>query len=174
MRKQILVLLSAVGLAVSTVPASAQQPMGGKEKHGIKWSKTDGVSNTRKTGRRHSVAQVSGKPVPPGPNTMRVPPGPNAINLKAGKADQLRSIGSATSGAGAGKVNSGKASAGKKQTLKQQPLSDRSVPRNQFGASNPADAKVTLNPQPLPPGVHTLNPQPLPPGVHTSGRKKQK
>jgi len=165
MRKQILLLLSALGLAVSTAPASAQQPTGGKEKHGIKWSKTDGVSNTRKTGRRHSVAQVSGK---------RVPPGPNAINLKAGKADQLRSIGSATSGAGAGKVNSGKASAGKKQTLKQQPLSDRSVPRNQFGASNPADAKVTLNPQPLPPGVHTLNPQPLPPGVHTSGRKKQK
>jgi hypothetical protein len=182
MRKQTLVLLSALGLAVSTASASAQQPMGGKEKH-WKWSKTDGVSNTRKTSSRHQVEQASGKRVPPGPNVMPVPPGPNANNLKAGQADQRGNIGSATGGPGAGKVHklrntgsaankadwswgSGKASAGKKQTLNPQPL-----PPGVHPATGP---KVTLNPQPLPPGVHTLNPQPLPPGVHTAERKKQK
>jgi hypothetical protein len=193
MRKQILVLLSALGLAVSTATASAQQPAGGKTNHNIKWSKTDGLSNTRKTNIKHTEAQASGKRIPPGPNVMRVPPGPNSINWKAGKADQLRNIGSATSGAGAGKVHnlrnasstankadwswgSGKASPGKKQTLNPQPLppgvhtlNPQPLPPGVHPTTGP---RVTLNPQPLPPGVHLLNPQPLPPGVHTSTQRQ--
>jgi hypothetical protein len=182
MRKQILVLLSVLGLAVSAASASAQQPMGGKEKHGIKWSKTDGVSNSRKASSRHKVAQVSGKrqdgssggntsstrkltlnpqPLPPGVHTLNPQPLPPGVHTDVG-------------GKGL--------SAGKKLTLNPQPL-----PPGAHG----------LNPQPLPPGVHpstgprvtnpqlllpavqsstgpmkTLNPQPLPPGVHTSGKAR--
>jgi hypothetical protein len=139
MRKQIVALLSALGLVGSAALAAAQQPAGGKSDPRIKAestlkkakalqetmavrrgqdakyskAKADGTSNTLKTSTAHKLAQASGK----------------------------RQEGS----------SGGNTSSARRLTLNPQPL---------------PPGVHTLNPQPLPPGVHTLNPQPLPPGVH--------
>jgi hypothetical protein len=179
MRKQILALLSALGLAGSaagqtgggagagkvekadhTIQAESTVKSGkaAKERQALnwKWSKNRAESNALKTSKAHKQEQASRKRQ----NTLTA----SDANLKAGKVNKPRKT-SSTANKADWSWGSGKTSAGKK---------------HQLGASDPADARVTLNPQPLPPGVHTdvggkglsagknltLNPQPLPPGAH--------
>lgn len=203
MRKQILALLSALGLAGSAAPASAQKPKDGtsntiKAESTLKRAKAARENKASELGRQFKANKASatkqgwsfGASNPA--DSIRRPSNhiKTSSALKSAQASRKRAGNGETTNVippgpnvlktrkippGPNSVNlkAGRADFRKFQTgpAKTLTLNPQPLPPGVHTANpqpTPPGIHPMLNPQPLPPGIHTLNPQPLPPGVHTS------